>query len=102
MAVGHSIHTDNTNLVHKVQLRKEAIKNLSQVNVLDLFAGQNYIWSNFDCDKYYGVEKVKGKGKNLNADNIRVIASLDLSKFNVIDCDSYGVPINQSIRCTLQ
>ena len=42
-----------------------------------------------------GIEVVKGKGKNLNADNIRVIKSLDLSQFNVIDCDSYGIPLKQ-------
>lgn len=91
----HSIKTDNANVSHKVQLRKEATQNLKSLKVLDLVAGNNVLWSNFDCEKYYGVEKVKGKGKNLYADNERVIASLDLSKFNVIDCDSYGVPFNQ-------
>lgn len=91
----HSIKTDNANVPHKVQLRREATKDLDSIRVLDLFAGNNVLWSNFDCDKYYGVEVVKGKGKNLNADNVKVIASLDLSKFNVIDCDSYGIPFKQ-------
>lgn len=60
-----------------------------------MFAGNNVLWSNFECEKYYGVEVVKGKGKNLNSDNVKVIASLDLSRFNVIDCDSYGIPMKQ-------
>ena len=32
------------------------------------------------------------KGANLTADAKRVVRSLDLSQFNVIDCDSYGIP----------
>lgn len=91
----HSIKTDNANIPHKVYLRKEATKGLKSLRVLDLFAGNNILWSNFNCEKYYGVEVVKGKGKNLNADNLRVIESLDLSEFNVIDCDSYGIPFQQ-------
>lgn len=91
----HSIKTDNANLYHKVYLRKDAVKNLDEIRCLDLFAGNNVIWSHFDCKKYYGIEVEKGKGKNLNANNLRVIESLDLSKFNVIDCDSYGMPIRQ-------
>jgi hypothetical protein len=35
---------------------------------------------------------VSGKGKNLNADAKQVVNSLDLSEFNVIDCDSYELP----------
>lgn len=38
---------------------------------------------------------VKGKGNNLHADNVKVIPSLNLAEFNVIDADSYGVPFNQ-------
>lgn len=91
----HSIKTDNANIAHKVQLRREATEGLKSLRVLDLFAGNNVLWSNFDCERYYGIEIVKGKGKNLNADNVKVIASLDLSKFNVIDCDSYGIPFKQ-------
>ena len=87
--------TDNVNVDHKVYLRKQAVKDLKELKVLDLFAGMNVLWGHFDCDRYYGVEMVKGKGNNLNADNVRVIESLDLSDFNVIDCDSYGIPTKQ-------
>ena len=34
----------------------------------------------------------------MTADNLRVIESLDLSGFNVIDVDSYGAPANQLIK----
>lgn len=52
------------------------------------------LWSFFDKEKYYGVEIQKGKGKNITADCKKFIESLDLSVFNVIDCDSYGVPFD--------
>lgn len=84
------IKTDNANLAWKVALRKEGTEGLGPLRVLDLFAGQNRIWSHFETERYYGVEMVKGKGRNLFADNLRVIPGLDLSRFNVIDCDSYG------------
>ena len=92
--IAHSIKTDNANISHKVYLRRLATKDLPELRVLDCFAGENRIWKNFETSKYYGIEKVKGKGANLNADNERVLASLDLSQFNVIDFDSYGIPCN--------
>ena len=90
----HSTKTDNANVADKVFLRRQATEGLSRLKVLDLYAGNNVLWSNFDTDRYYGVEIVPGKGSNLNAGCRRVIASLDLSDFNVIDCDSYGVPFD--------
>lgn len=91
----HSIKTDNFQIENKIKLRKKAVEHLKEVRVLDLFAGENRIWSQIKTDYYFGVEKEKGKGKNLNVDNLRVIENLDLSKFNVIDVDSYGIPFNQ-------
>jgi len=88
-------HTDNTNSSYKVSLRAQATSALDELRVLDLFAGDNILWSAFKCARYYGIEKEKGKGRNLHADNLKVIGSLDLSQFNVIDADSYGIPANQ-------
>lgn len=93
--LGHSAYTDNANLAKKVALRKEATKELKELRVLDLFAGENLIWSKIKTDRYFGVEAEKGKGKNLNVDNRRIIPVLDLSDFNVIDCDAYGIPYEQ-------
>lgn len=93
----HSIKTDNASVSNKAELRKQATAHLAELRVLDLFAGNNILWGHFKCARYYGVEEVKGKGKNLRANNIRVIESLDLSGFNVIDLDSYGIPFNQLV-----
>lgn len=91
----HSTKTDNAQIESKINLRKIATSGLDELRVLDLFAGENKLWKSFDKARYFGVEKVNGKGKNLYTDNIRVIQSLDLSEFNVIDVDSYGIPANQ-------
>ena len=94
----HSIRTDNASLPMKLKVREEALKHIDkekQVSVLDLFAGENILWGYLKNDYYFGIEKEKGKGKNLYADNRKVIPSLDLSKFTVIDCDSYGIPVEQ-------
>ena len=83
--------TDNKSIANKLFIRKEAIKNLKQVNVLDLFAGRNVLWNNIKTDNYFGIDIENNKGKNLNADTRQIFDTLDLSKFNVIDCDSYGI-----------
>lgn len=85
------IKTDNKSIANKIFIRKEAVKNLKHIKVLDLFAGRNVLWSNIKTDKYFGIDIKQNKGKNLNADTRRVFDSIDLSNFNVIDCDSYGI-----------
>ena len=86
-----STKTDNKSIANKIFIRKEAIKNLSKVKVLDLFAGRNVLWNNIKTDKYFGIDIEVNKGQNLNANTRDVFDSIDLSQFNVIDCDSYGI-----------
>jgi hypothetical protein len=93
--LGHSAYTDNSSVEKKVALRKAATDGIGPLRVLDLFAGENKIWNCIETERYYGIEKEHGKGKNLHVDNRRVIAALDLSGFNVIDCDAYGIPYEQ-------
>ncbi|MDE6401593.1 MAG: hypothetical protein K2L54_03170, partial [Clostridiales bacterium] len=83
--------TDNKSIGNKIFIRKQAIADLSTINVLDLFGGNNVLWKNIHTDKYFGIEKQKDKGKNLVADAHKVFDYLDLSQFNVIDVDSYGI-----------
>jgi len=83
---------DNKSVANKVFLRRKATEHLTTLRVLDLFAGNNVLWRNFEKERYYGVELLPDKGMNLNADARQVVDSLDLSDFNVIDCDSYTIP----------
>ena len=84
--------TDNKSIGNKIFLRRKATEHLAQARVLDLFAGNNVLWRNIETARYYGVELLPGKGANLNADARQAIDAIDLSAFNVIDCDTYGVP----------
>lgn len=90
----HSTKTDNASIKSKIELRRRATTRLPALRVLDLYAGNNLLWSTFKKEKYFGVDIEKGKGCNLPADSKRIIGSLDLSQFNVIDCDSYGIPFD--------
>ena len=83
--------TDNKSIANKIFIRKEAIKSLKEIRVLDLFAGRNVLWNNIHIDKYFGIDIEANKGKNLNADTRLAIDNLNLGEFNVIDCDSYGI-----------
>ena len=94
----HLIKTDNASLATKIELRKRAVSSLPALRVLDLYAGNNTLWSHFDKEKYFGVDIEQGKGQNLTADCKRIVQSLDLSEFNVIDCDSYGIPFDVIVK----
>lgn len=90
----HSTQTDNARLASKIALRRRATAGLDRLRVLDLYAGNNLLWSHFDKEKYFGVDIQQNKGQNLTADSRRIVQNLDLSVFNVIDCDSYGIPFD--------
>lgn len=94
----HRDKVDNTSVPDKVFLRRKATEHLSSLRVLDLYAGENVMWSHFDTERYYGIEIIKGKGENLHGDCKKIIDSLDLSGFNVIDCDSYGIPFDVLLK----
>lgn len=87
---------NNSYLQEKQQLRIDVIHNLERKNVLDAFAGDKSIWSEIDYDTYVGIDKVKtDKIDILKGDNRKYLKSMDLSGFNIIDLDSYGIPFDQ-------
>ena len=92
LSIVHNDKVDNTSVPDKVFLRQKATEHLLSLRVLDLYAGKNICWRNIDKERYYGVELIEDKGVNLNADAKRVIESIDLSEFNVIDVDSFELP----------
>ena len=94
------IKTDNSFLSDKVHLRADNLPNKEIVNVLDCYAGSGAVWKN--------VVKLSGRkirrlpmdfkddyGFHLPGDNMGYLTSIDLSKFDVIDLDAYGVPYKQ-------
>jgi hypothetical protein len=94
--------TDNHYLADKVKLRCDHLPT-ENICVLDAFAGTGKVWA--------AVKQVSGRNdvqripceqdteKLLEfgwaGDNNDALASMDLSQYNVIDLDAYGVPYSQ-------
>ena len=93
--------TDNSHFEEKVALRIEALSHSANDNVLDCFSGTGRIWK--EVQRRTGrslnivqIEKEKGKNKTaMCGDNLKILPSLDLSKFGLIDLDAYGHPSRQ-------
>lgn len=100
MAATKSKKTDNSYLYDKVWLRQKYLPD--DPVVLDCYAGNGLIWKNVQENlpgvtiKRVAIEKEPEKGKfHLAGDNLAFLTSMDLSRFNVIDLDAYGVPYEQ-------
>jgi hypothetical protein len=93
------VQTNNSYLADKVALRANHLPP-DPVRVLDCFGGSGLIWT--------AVQKKTGRriavlpidiidygGFYLPGDNRSYLDSIDLSRFNVIDLDAYGIPYEQ-------
>lgn len=94
-----SIKTDNSHLREKIHLRLSCIPE-GEIRVLDAFGGKGVIWANISRTRnillYTAIEKEAGKNPGaLRGDNVKLLPVLDLSPYNVIDLDAYGMPIKQ-------
>lgn len=63
--------------------------------LLDCFAGNHEMWAGVELERYYPIDKADYKRLSVQSDNVKILKSLDLSQFNVIDVDAYGVPVKQ-------
>jgi len=92
--------TDNSYLSDKVALRVKHLPGGDQIRVLDCYAGDGKVWA--------AVQKLSGKkisrlpidirddiGFSLIGDNLIYLESMNLNKFDIIDLDAYGVPVDQ-------
>jgi hypothetical protein len=95
------VQTNNSYIADKVALRAGHLP-AGNVRVLDCFGGEGKIWT--------AVKKLTGRKItalpidikeyddapfHLPGDNRAYLETLDLTKFNVIDLDAYGVPFDQ-------
>lgn len=98
--------TDNSFLMDKVQMR---IANLPEgdVSVLDCYSGKGIIWAAVQelssrKIKVLPIDKRPDKDNfHLAGDNIEYLETLDLTKFQVIDLDAYGIPYEQ-LECLVR
>ncbi len=93
------IKVDHSYLMDKVMLRVNHLPRKKAITVLDAFHGSGTIWKNVRKKtekeiQVVGIDKKPGKGPGLTleGDNLKFIPSLDLSPYDVIDLDAYGVP----------
>lgn len=91
--------SDNSHLAEKVWLRIDHSPP-GPLSVLDAYGGKGVIWKEVkkhrDVTKYIAIEKERGKNiAALCGKNEKLLPILDLSEFNVIDLDAYGVPVEQ-------
>ena len=93
------MRTDNRSLRLKVELRKRIIDRAGfpEFRVLDLFAGEGLIWKEIRRHRklktYTPVDKeprMKGTIKALI--DGRFLQSFDMTRYNVVDVDTYGEP----------
>ncbi len=90
--------TDNSFLGDKIALRMSHLSE-EPIKVLDCFGGKGLVWQGVKIltkkdIKVLAIDKIDF-GFHLPGDNVRYLQELDLSKFNVIDLDAYGVPLEQ-------
>lgn len=92
--------TNNSYLGNKVGLRISYLPD-GDLSVLDCYGGAGKIWAAIKREtgrqiRYLPIDKLDyGIGLYLPGENLVYLASLDLSRFNVIDLDAYGVPYHQ-------
>ena len=93
--------TDHSFLADKIALRLSMLPNKKALNVIDAYSGWGSIWNNIQKkhDGKIKITKIDKEQKDdtfvLLGDNRKFLASLPLSKYDIIDLDAYGVPYHQ-------
>ena len=92
--------TDNSFINEKVKLRIDNLPDKKNIKVLDCFSGDGKIWDivRSKTKKDIDVMSIDSKKKDrvyIQTDNIKILTSLDLENFDIIDLDAYGIPFAQ-------
>ena len=84
----------------KIELRVMSLPDKDVVTVLEAFGGEGVLWREVKkrtskTINILSIDVVKYKKVNLQGNNLKFLKTLDLSKFDIIDLDSYGSPSDQ-------
>lgn len=100
------IKRKSTHFAEKIKIRLDSIKGIDELIVLDCYHGNGDIWSKIQTItgkeiRLLGIEKNASRSKFevIQGDNRKVIKTIDLKKFNIIDLDSYSNPIGLIDYC---
>lgn len=105
---GEKVDNHQAYAQEKLALRIEAIRRLGEprsIVVLDAYHGHGVMWGDVrralpDWDiQLFRSDREQRKAGTLRVDNARLLASLDLARFDLIDLDAYGWPIDQITLC---
>jgi hypothetical protein len=91
--------TDNHYLLEKIDLRVEVLSKVNNPSILECFGGKGLLWDSVrrKSKKEFNllsIEKDPNKNKkaHLTGDSYKFLINMDLSNFNIIDLDAYGIP----------
>lgn len=93
--------TDNSYLHEKINIRLLALPKKKDIQVLDCFSGTGYLWNKVKDKtgkniRVLSIEMQKGKNPlALSGNNLKYLTKLDISIYDIIDLDAYGVPYSQ-------
>jgi hypothetical protein len=104
--------TDNSKLQEKLIIRREVIAKLNKpkIKVIELYAGKSVMWSILKSEfkgrveiELLSIEKERGKNpRALQGDNLKFIDGIDITRFDIVDVDAYGIPSKQLIAICRQ
>lgn len=90
--------TDNHYTADKVALRVSMTEHLAEPRVLDVFGGHGVVWAAVTRQTGKRISRVAVDNRldlfdpHLHGDNTKIVKGLDLSRFDVVDLDAYGIP----------
>jgi len=93
--------TDNSYAADKVALRAAHLPGADTVTVLDCYGGKGVLWKGVANKTKKRVRRLAidvrkdDIGFHLPGSNMAYLGTMDLSPFDVIDLDAYGVPCEQ-------
>ncbi|TAK58518.1 MAG: hypothetical protein EPO24_08405 [Bacteroidetes bacterium] len=96
-----NVQTENSHFTEKIDLRLIHLPEKQKITVLDLCSADGKLWNSISrlTDKKITVIRVEKqsdkKGIYLRGNNLKFIPSLDLHDIDIIDLDSFEIPIRQ-------
>jgi hypothetical protein len=96
-----NVQTDNSFFEDKVALRLNHLPTKKSIKVLDIFGGDANIWDKIKKVSDKKIEHIRidmksdKSGAYLLGDNTKFLKAMDLSSFDIIDVDAYGIPFTQ-------